>query len=535
MSSPEALLSACATSQEEKQHIIERASSALSIWDKWLKPISPETEAGDDPAYDDNFQLMREEINKLSGTDPELLCTLAEKILCESAKDIRVVTWYTLARLSRDGEKGLAEGLLLLIAMLSRYGKHCHPLRANARKAALEWLNSTKIQDTLSLWPEVERDDAGLTAGAVCLLEERVAGWPENEKPSFAGLCSALENRLARSGGMEVLIPQNSSSQETGRDAVLSPSPQLMDVKSGRDLLDQVKLLSRWLGEQPQGWLASHRLMKTVRWDTVDQIPPLDSSGRTRLLPPKPEYRAQLKRLYLQKNWIELVEQASQMYCEGVNHFWLDLQWYLWQGLSHAGQPWEKWSESVLLDLRLFLKRLPGLEGLAWNDGMPFADEVTTGWIAEKVNEEGLSFGSEPVIPPSGHEDDVLSLEAEAMEKGDSEGPEAALAWLQSRPGMDAPRQRWLVRLLMARVAEQYGRNEMALHLLGELTASAPQLTLGDWEPGLLFEVQARRLKLLRMKASRSESDKTRLMSEMDALLAALITIDPARAMVLCG
>lgn len=534
MSSPQALLSACATNQEEQQRLIDNASGTLSLWDNWLKPVSPETETGDDPAYDDNFQLMREEINKLSGTDPALLCTLAEKILCESAKDIRVVTWYIQARLSRDGEKGLAEGLLLLVAMLSRYGKRCHPLRANARKAALEWLNSSKMLDTLSRWPEVDRDDAVLTAGAISLLAASVADWPEDEKPSFAGFCAILDNRLAHSGGVEVLIPQNSSIHETGRDTVFSPSPQLTAVKSGRDLLDQARLLSDWLGEQPQGWLASHRLIKTIRWDTVDQIPPLDSAGRTRLLPPKPEYRAQLKRLYLQKNWAELVEQASQMFCEAVNHFWLDLQWYLWQGLSHSGQPWENWSASVLLDLRLLLRRLPGLEGLAWNDGTPFADEVTMGWIAEKVHEEGLSFGTEPVTAATGHEDDVLLLESEAMEKGDSEGPEAALAWLQSRPGMDTPRQRWLVRLLMARVAEQYGRNEMALHLLGELTASAPLLTLADWEPGLLFEVQARHLKLLRMKASRSESDKTRLMPEMDVLLAGLIAIDPARAMVLC-
>jgi type VI secretion system protein VasJ len=223
------------------------------------------------------------------------------------------------------------------------------------------------------------------------------------------------------------------------------------------------------------------------------------------------------------------------MYCEGVNHFWLDLQWYLWQGLSHAGQPWETWSDSILLDLRLFLKRMPGLEGLAWNDGTPFADEVTTGWIAEKVNEEALMFGDAPATVANGQGDDVLLLESEAMEKGDNEGPESALTWLQSRPGMESPRHRWLVRLLMARVAEQFGRNEMALHLLGELTASAPQLTLEDWEPGLLFEVQARRLKLLRMKAGRSESDKARLMPEMDSLLAGLIAIDPARAMVLCG
>lgn len=29
----------------------------------------------------------------------------------------------------------------------------------------------------------------------------------------------------------------------------------------------------------------------------------------------------------------------------------------------------------------------------------------------------------------------------------------------------------------------------MALHLLGELITRAPQLTLEDWEPALLFEV----------------------------------------------
>ncbi|TNV23008.1 type VI secretion system protein TssA [Buttiauxella sp. B2] len=535
MSSSEALLTACTNDMEEQKRLHSRATDALSLWESWVYPISTEQETGEDPAYNDDFQLMREEINKLTGTDPVLLCTLAEKLLCDAAKDIRVVTWYIQARLQRDGEKGLAEGLLLLAAMLTRFGQQCHPMRANARKSALEWLNSTRVLDTLSLWPEVDRNDAGLTAGALSLLASTVSDWPDSERPAFAGLCSALENRLARSGGMDSLIPQNSSAQETGREYSTGTSPQLSVVKSGRDLLDQTKLLSRWLSEQPQGWLASHRLMKTVRWDTVDQIPPLDSSGRSRLLPPKPEYRAQLKRLYLQKNWAELVEQASQMYIEGVNHFWLDLQWYLWQGLSHAGQPWETWSDSVLFDLRLFLKRLPGLEGLAWNDGTPFADEVTQGWIAQKVNDEPLTFRDEPATVSHGQADDVLSLETEAMVKGDSEGPQAALDWLQSRPGADTPRSRWLTRLLMARVAEQYGRNDMALHLLGELTASAPQLTLANWEPALLFEVQARRLKLLRMKAGRSESDKTRLMPEMDALLSGLIAIDPARAMVLCG
>lgn len=149
------------------------------------------------------------------------------------------------------------------------------------------------------------------------------------------------------------------------------------------------------------------------------------------------------------------------------------------------------------------------------------------------MNEEGLIYDNELATVVNGQADDVLLLESEAMERATRMVPKRRLR-LQSRPGIDTPRHRWLIRLLMARVAEQYGRNDMALHLLGELTTCAPQLTLGDWEPDLLFEVRARRLKLLRMKAGRSESDKARLMPEMESLLAGLIAIDPARAMVLC-
>ncbi|NMC24246.1 MAG: type VI secretion system protein TssA, partial [Serratia sp.] len=93
----------------------------------------------------------------------------------------------------------------------------------------------------------------------------------------------------------------------------------------------------------------------------------------------------------------------------------------------------------------------------------------------------------------------------------------------------------WLIRLVMARVAEQYGKNDMALHLLGELDNGGAALTLQQWEPELIFEVKARRLKLLRMKNQRGDGNKNRLLTEMDNLLSGLIALDPARAAVLCG
>lgn len=529
------LLRLCVPDEGQQSALLARTQSLLSQWDNWLQPLSSGDGVGEDPAYDDDFQLMREEINKLTGTDADTLCRLAESILCSTARDLRVVTWYSFARLQRDGEKGLCEGLQLLAAMLELTGENCHPRRPNARKSALEWLNSTKIQDALSLWPEATREQTAQTAAALSILDSQLEHWAEAKRPSLGGLSRMLESRLAGSGGLESVSPQNVIQSSSSVSTVKASASDLL-IKSEGEFLSQARVLSRWLADQPAGWLASHRLMKAVRWDATVQIPSLDASGRTRLVPPKPDYRAQLKRLYLQQSWAELVEQASQMFIEGGNRFWLDLQWYLWQALTRAGQPWEGWADFIVSDMRLLLARLHGLEQLCWNDGTPFADEVTLTWIAEKVNDDMSGFGNEPAAAVIGGEsDDILALEAEAMEKGDSDGPEVALEWLQRRPGMESLRSRWLVRLLMARVAEQYGRNEMALHLLGELTASASQITLSDWEPRLLFEVQARRLKLLRLKAGRSETDKARLAPEMDELLAGLISIDPARAMVLCG
>lgn len=49
----------------------------------------------------------------------------------------------------------------------------------------------------------------------------------------------------------------------------------------------------------------------------------------------------------------------------------------------------------------------------------------------------------------------------------------------------------------------------MALHLLAELDSRAREMTLEQWKPELIFEVKARRLRLLRGKAGRSEAEKS--------------------------
>lgn len=504
-------------------------------WENWLKPLTAEAPTGEDPGYNDDFQQMREEVNKLSGADTALICELAEKLLTTVSKDVRIATYYIWARLHRDGEAGLAEGLTLLAALIQRFGDTLHPWRANSRKAALEWLAGSRMLDSLSLYPDVTKEEFERITSALLLIEQGVATWEESARPGLGGLYASLENRLAQTGGLEAVIPQNGGATA---DSIPTPSPEtpaLKPVASGRELLDQARRLADYLRDQPQGWLSGHRLMKCVRHDTLHELPPLDANGRTRLAPPKPEHRALLKRLYLQQSWLELLEQADSLFVQGVNHLWLDVQWYIHQALNWAGAPYDRWAEIIKQDVCGLLTRLPGLESLTYNDGTPFADEVTLNWINQQVMETSTGWGESHTVPAATGDDDIAQLEAEALRLADSDGIEAALNWLQNRPGTVTVRHRWLLRLLMARVAEQYGKNEMALYLLGELDSKADALTLTQWEPALLFEVKARRLKLLRMKAGRNDADKHHLNAEIESLLAGLIALDPARAAVLCA
>ncbi|KHK66252.1 MULTISPECIES: type VI secretion system protein TssA [Pseudomonas] len=509
------------------------ARGQAARWQTWLQPISEASPVGEDPGYDDDFQRMREEVDKLSGADAEQVAQLAEKLLTRTCKDLRVATYYVWARLHGDGEAGLADGLGLLAALVERFADSVLPVRPNSRKVALQWLAGGKVLDTLSLYPEVVKAEAERTAAALAWLERGLDAWPEDQRPCLAALHAALSARLAQSGGVEAVVPQNAASQESSALAGASTVPA---IKSGRDLLDHGRALAGYLRDQPQGWLAAHRLMKSLRWDTVHQAPPQDAAGKTRLMPPRPDYRAQLKRLYLQQGWSQLLDQVERIYAEGVNHFWLDLQWYVYQALRQQPAPQSDWADVTQRDLGMFLDRLPGLELLCWNDGTPFADETTREWIAQHAsgNRAG-QWSPAPASAPGIGDADMLSWEGEALAQADREGVEQALAWLAARPDIQGGRQRWLLRLLMARVAEQFGRTDLAIHSLEALDAAAQHHDLRGWEPDLYFEVKARLLKLLRLKAQRNDTDKPALARRMETLLAALVAIDPVRAAVLCG
>lgn len=119
---------------------LDVARTQAALWQTWLLPVTANTPVGEDPGYHDDFLRIRDEMNKLSGADTDLICQLAESLLLTQAKDVRIATYYIWARLHRDGERGLAEGLALLTGLVERFGTQLLPSRPASRKMALEWL-----------------------------------------------------------------------------------------------------------------------------------------------------------------------------------------------------------------------------------------------------------------------------------------------------------------------------------------------------------------------------------------------------------
>jgi type VI secretion system protein VasJ len=505
------------------------------LWSSWLAAFPGDHPCGRDPGYEDAFFELKDEAAKLTGIDDALIVRSCEQLIRETGKDLRVAGYYTFARLRLDGLTGFADGLELSAALVDRFGVALLPARAETKKGALEILATTRMIDLLESRGKAAPADLERAIAALNLLVSRTSEWPEAARPNLQPLVARFErsDESPRSTGQAADSPQQTSQGATATARTTGA------VSSARDLLDQARTMATWLRDQENGYLPSARLVRTVRWDTLHEVPPADAQFRTRLVPPRAELRQQMKRLVLQKHWHELLERVEGAFMEGVNHLWFDLQYFQHVALDHLGAPYHGWRELLRADFALFLERLPGIERLAFNDGTAFADDTALEWIARHAVVRDLEAGeSVAPLPVSADSDDGATgdwpeIEAQARDLAASQSLEAAFAWLEALPGVRTERQRYLQRFVMARLADYAGRTDAALPLLAELDAATQTVSLLRWEPALAFDVKHQLIKALKSMSSRKDADKVALARRIDQLQAELTVLDPARTLAL--
>jgi type VI secretion system protein VasJ len=509
----------------------ELTRSRLDTWNDWLQSLPGENGVGRDPGYEDAFFTLKDEATRLSGIDDALIVRSCEQLLKETGKDLRVAGYYAGARLRLDGPSGFADGLELAAALVERFGESVLPARAEAKKGALEMLATTRMIELLASRGELAPVDLERSLAALDALVTQTADWAAAARPNLQPLVSRFE-RGEESAGVAPDTPQAFSSPIAGSGASAA-------IASTRDLLEQGRVMAAWLRDQEQGYLPSVRLVRCIRWDTLHEVPPADAASHTRLAAPRPELRAQMKRLVLQKQWNELLERVEGAFMEGVNHLWFDLQYFQHVALDHVGAPYSTWRELLRADFALFLERLPGIERLSFNDGTPFADDASLEWIARHAVVRDLEAG-ETVAPMSvsadsdeGGTGDWPEIEAQARDLSARDGIDAAFTWLEGLPGMKTERHRFLQRFVMARLAAFAERSDVATALLLELDVAAKSLPLVRWEPALVFEVKLQLVRTLKASSNRKDADKPGLARRIAELHGEMTVLDPARMLSL--
>lgn len=131
----------------------------------------------------------------------------------------------------------------------------------------------------------------------------------------------------------------------------------------------------------------------------------------------------------------------------------------------------------------------------------------------------------------TGEGGDWAEIEALAFGVLETEGLEAAFAWLGALPDVRSHRHRFLQRLVMARVAERAGRSDTSIALLAELNTSTRAIPLADGEPALAFDIKQHLARALKASISRKDVDKGALTRRVAELHAEMTVLDPVRAL----
>jgi type VI secretion system protein VasJ len=513
-----------------------------------LRPISDEHPCGADVTYDDDFQQVKAEIDRIgtvsvkvdqeravadaqqlkgmtsrqlreldkarqSGREIEaksivadtgsidyaMIIDTATRILSEKSKDLRVVSYLCLAMTRAQGFAGFAEGLASVEGLIKEFWECLYPAatRMVARKNAIEFLvlRLTETVENAKVDTEDREPLDRIIQKLDDLQKELEARFPENP-PSVLNLRKVVVECRKRvpeaapgpTPAEPAPGPTPGPAASTVREAQPAGVPPA-DLRSQGDAFLSVSRAARFLRQSDPTSAAPYRLVRCMRWDSISVEPPHENR-KTRIEPPPAQRCTYLRGLQQNEDWQKLVDEAEASFTQPPFHFWLDLQRLLADGMARL-PGFENARNGILWELAYLLERLQALPTLSFSDGTPFADPATQDWIEESVMPllSGGEGGSAGLCSGEGDSElDARFNEArQILNEGDLAG---ALALLQDGAALDNSRKaRFRRRMYMATLCMRGNRPNMARPLLEDLSEEIEKYSIHEWEPPLALEV----------------------------------------------
>lgn len=186
---------------------------------------------------------------------------------------------------------------------------------------------------------------------------------------------------------------------------------------------------------------------------------------------------------------------AAQMAEEQVTAslFWLDPHRIAARALEALGPDYAGAHAALCAEVRLFLRFLPGVAGLAFSDGTPFADPDTRAWLASLASAEDGAQGQAGALATGAAgapgADEAAKARAEAEQLFARQDVAGALDLLgqAARRATDGP-SRLKLKLAQMSLLGRAGHWPVAMSLAEEVVAEVERRGLEDWDPDLAVE-----------------------------------------------
>ena len=320
-------------------------------------------------------------------------------------------------------------------------------------------------------------------------LQKAVAEWQEAiEKLELTSelvdsVVVRVKGELSRAEESQRVTEQSAQSEaKTEQVAPTSVTPSsssvVVDHSSDKAAKQTLLKVADFLSEQDYGIALAIRLRRFAVWGSISSLPDHKQDGETMLrgmqVDRVKDYQDQLRHPDLAL-WRK-VEQSLT----------LAPYWFEGQLMSHTiakqlGK--EDWCKAIVEETQNFLNRMPSLFELKFKGGEPFVSESVKEWlinVGQADGSSGQSVGG-----------DWQEKRKEAFQLAKEGGIAVALSMLND--GLVSavePRDQFYWRLLAADLMRTNHLDAMAKEQYQTLNSQIENLTVPDWEPSLVEQIQ---------------------------------------------
>ena len=470
-------------------------------------PIAGDSPVGADASYDPDFEALKTEIDKLAGMAGDTpnwssVVDGATELLTEKTKDLRLLIWLAIAKMHQSGLKGLLEGMVGIREVSAAHWDAMFPpaRRARARANLVTWfaeqgaafllagtfgasdrepLTSAELQlSELDTFFREKLADSYTGVGVMqSAFREKVRELPPEKKaePPKPAAAAAAPTPSAAPAGAAVATPDVPS---IGGEADIAPALRAVakTITGAADVLRKADPAKAW----------AYRLQRVGAWLAVREPPPAED-GKTRIRPPPEDQVKKLETLQSNEQWLPLLLACEAM--TGQFLFWLDLHRLSSLAMDRLGALFVDARETAVKETLAFVQRFPSIADLAFADGTPFASAATQAWLDEQAR--ALGGGGGGGSSRASEEDEELARRFEEVKElvGSGKVAEGLGLGIQLASRAADGRSRFRSRLLVAKLALQGNKPEVARPLFRALQEEGERHQLEVWEPALAAEI----------------------------------------------